>query len=168
MVNRGIIICVFDRPIGMSRHKARPNFTSDKSAVTVSVMIIIPTGQRRLQSIRHIIFTCPILRPISDYICKPIITQYCRINFSSVSFGNIQPYKLQVQIVIRLNSFGHILCIKINVVYASVTFKRCAESSSYVFTQPASSYLIFIFMYVQAPDLLCLFLTVLWYNIILT
>ena len=125
MVNDCILVGVLDRKFWMAGAQARPDFRQDPGTVAVAVMVTDITGQRRNKSGPQIILASAIFRAVRVDKGQPIFTQQIAVDVPTVFLDRVEPYKLQIQIVIRKRLVQRLRII-LNVEQTAHTLKRRA------------------------------------------
>ena len=101
MVNDRILVGVLDRKLRMAGAQARPDLCQDPRPIAVAIMIADIAGQRRNKSGPQIILASAIFRTVWVDKGQPIFPQQLAVDVPAVFLDRVEPYKLQIQIVVR-------------------------------------------------------------------
>ena len=125
MVNDCILVGVLDRKFWMAGAQARPDLCQDPGPIAVAIMIADIAGQRRNKSGPQIILARAIFRTVRVDKGQPIFPQQLAVDVPAVFLDRVEPYKLQIQIVVRKRLVQRLRII-LNVEQTAHTLKRRA------------------------------------------
>ena len=111
-------------------------------------MIADIAGQRRNKSGPQIILASAIFRTVWVDKGQPIFPQQLAVDVPAVFLDRVEPYKLQIQIVVRKRLVQRLRII-LNVEQTAHTLKRRAERAADVLAIPAAAHFVQILMEAQ-------------------
>ena len=124
-IKRHRIHQVHDRKLRMAGAQARPDLCQDPRPIAVAIMIADIAGQRRNKSGPQIILASAIFRTVRVDKGQPIFPQQLAVDVPAVFLDRVEPYKLQIQIVVRKRLVQRLRII-LNVEQTAHTLKRRA------------------------------------------